>query len=124
MVERPTKGLPINLPDFVYVVAINYSHAKVQMTNYGYVEQQGNNRGPVRKYRYVHNVDQLRGISGADICVLDGVQHCRCCRQSYYEIIEFVGTYLNRYTLTKIPEINSDGTLVKRPSYDLRNREE
>jgi hypothetical protein len=64
--------LPSELPELVYVVGRNWRHVEVQMRNYGYAQEKCN--GAIRRYIVVNNVDQLRGLSGIDVWILDGAQ--------------------------------------------------
>ena len=97
--------------DHIYVVGINRSHIAVQMYNYGYILVKGKPSGRTREYSVVDHVDQLRGISGAHIVVLDGTQHCACRQQSYCEILEFVAAQPHRYTLEMCPRLQAKGRL-------------
>ena len=105
--------------DRIYVVGTNRSHIAVQMHNYGYTLVKGKASGTIREYSVVDNVDQLRGISGAHVVVLDGTQHCACRRQRYCEIryceiLEFVASQPHRYTLEMWPEITNKREIVRR----------
>ena len=100
--------------DHIDVVGINHSHIAVQMYNYGYTLVKGKPSGRTREYSVVDHVDQLRGVSGARVVVLDGTQHCACRRQRYCEILEFVAALPHRYTLEMWPEIDSYRKIVRR----------
>ena len=111
--------LPNEYPNLVYVVARSHRHASVQMRNYGYAPKECN--GTIRVYRYVDHVDQLRGLSGVTVWILDGVQYCACRYKSYIEIVELITALSNRYTTVLVPEIDSEKRIITRSIYDLRN---
>ena len=100
--------------DRICVVGVNRSHVAVQMHNYGYTLIKGKPSGTIREYSVVDNVDQLRGLSGVRVVVLDGTQYCACRRQRYCEILEFVAALPHRYTLEMWPEIDSYRKIVRR----------
>ena len=124
--NQPNKGihstvlqLPSELPDLVYVVGRNWRHVEQQMRNYRYAPERCN--GSVRKYVMVTDVDSLRGLSGADLWVLDGTQYCECRRYAYENIMAYVLALPHRFKVSLAPEIDSEMNIVKRSIYDLRN---
>ena len=124
--NQPNKGihstvlqLPSELPDLVYVVGRHWRHIEQQMRNYGYAPWSCN--GAIRKYIVVNDVDRIRGLSTADLWVLDGAQYCECRRHAYETIMAYVLALPHRFKVSLAPEVDWEMNIVKRSIYDLRN---
>ena len=124
--NQPNKGihstvlqLPSELPDLVYVVGRHWRHVEQQMRNYGYAPWSCN--GAIRKYIVVNDVDRIRGLSTADLWVLDGTQYCECRRYAYENIMAYILSLPHRFKVSLVPEVDWEMKIVKRSIYDLRN---
>ena len=114
----------MELPNRVFVIAANTAHAREQMHNYGYVDGECRNLpSDVKSYRYLTCLDKIRGLMDVHVWVLEGATTSHGCSQranEYYELMHYIMSMPQRYHLSLVPEINSEGEIVDRSLYDDR----